>query len=180
MTEHGSDSGYRAGQTVLLATVHELEALVDPWRQRFDSSTAAGVPAHVTVLAPFLDIARIDAHTLDTLRTLIGGHRAFNVRFERCARFPDVLYLAPTPDQPFRDLTEALVARWPEAPPYGGQFPDVIPHLTVAHAQQPQVFDDVAVALSGHLPVTARVSSVQLLVSDGDRWEQRANFPLLG
>jgi hypothetical protein len=180
MTDTGSDTRYRAGETALLATITEADLLVGHWRQQFDSSAAAGVPAHVTVLYPFLNIDRIDAGTLDTLRTLIGGHRAFTVRFERCARFPDALYLAPTPDQPFRDLTEALVARWPEAPPYGGQFTDVVPHLTVAHTPQPRIFDDIAAALTRHLPITSRVTSIQLLVNDGTRWKLRTDLRLHG
>lgn len=91
MTDCGSDSSFRAGETALLATMHEADVLVDHWRQQFDSSAAAGVPAHVTVLYPFLGIDRIDAHTLDTVRSLVGRHRAFTVRFQQCARFPDVL-----------------------------------------------------------------------------------------
>jgi len=169
---------YRVGETVLLATVPEATALVGDWRRRFDSAAAAGVPAHVTVLYPFLDIGRLDADTLGTLGKLIGAHRCFDVRFERTARFPDVLYLEPAPAQPFRDLTESLVAQWPQAQPYGGQFDEVVPHLTVAHGQQPQVYDEVAAALTPHLPVTARMSSIQLFVTDGSRWEQRAGFTL--
>ncbi|GAB2443272.1 hypothetical protein GCM10027187_02330 [Streptosporangium sandarakinum] len=74
----------------------------------------------MTVLVPFLDIDRIDTAMFDELRALLGEHRPFTVRFDKCQRFPDVLYLASTPDQPFHALTEAVVARWPEALPYGG------------------------------------------------------------
>ena len=51
--------------------------------------------------------------------------------------FPDgVLYLAPEPAEPFGALTEAFAAAWPEYPPYGGSFTDVVPHLTVAMARR--------------------------------------------
>ncbi|MFB9630788.1 2'-5' RNA ligase family protein [Nonomuraea helvata] len=160
--------------------VKEAEPSVGRWRRRFDSSASAGVPAHVTVLVPFLDIDRIDAAVIDELRELFGEHSPFTVRFDSCRRFPDVLYLAPTPDQPFRALTEAVAARWPEAPPYGGQFTEVIPHLTVAHGQQAHVLDEAEAALTVLLPITADVASVSLFVSDGDRWHQRAEFPLHG
>ncbi len=173
-------SEYRAGQTALLAAVEEVEPLVGAWRQRFDASAAAGVPAHVTVLVPFLDVDRVDSAVLDDLSTLIGGHRSFTVRFDRCQRFPDVLYLAPTPDQPFRALTEAIVARWPEAPPYGAQFSEITPHLTVAHGQAPSVLDTVEAALTARLPITADIHSVRLFVSHGNGWHHRAEFPLLG
>jgi 2'-5' RNA ligase len=173
------DSGqHRAGQTALLAVVDEAEPLVGLWRRRFDSSASAGVPAHVTVLFPFLDIDRIDTAVVDGLRTLIGNHSPFAVRFAGCRRFPDVLYLDPTPDQPFRALTEAVAAQWPEAPPYGGQFVDVVPHLTVAHGQKPLVFDEVEAALTARLPVDAVISSVSLFVCDGERWHLHAEFPL--
>ncbi|MEV0650639.1 hypothetical protein AB0I28_35840 [Phytomonospora sp. NPDC050363] len=66
------------------------------------------------------------------------------------------------------------------APPYGGQFADVIPHLTVAHGRPSGVLDEVAAAVDGQLPIDATVSSVRLLVTDGERWERRADFPLLG
>nr|WP_055505017.1 2'-5' RNA ligase family protein [Nonomuraea pusilla] len=171
---------FRAGETALVAVVEEAEPVAGPWRRRFDSFASVGVPAHVTVLVPFLDIERIDSGVMDDLRALVGEHDPFTVRFEGCRRFPGVLYLAPTPDQPFRALTEAVVTRWPEAPPYGGQFADVVPHLTVAHGQEGHVLDEVEAALATRLPVTADVGSVSLFVCDGDRWHRHADFSLLG
>jgi len=169
---------YPVGQTALLATVAETEPVVGPWRLRFDAAAAAGVPAHVTVLYPFLDADRISPAVLDDLGTVIGAHRSFAARFGECRRFPDVLYLAPTPDEPFRALTESTVRRWPEAPPYEGQFAEVIPHLTVAHRQPPAVLDELEATLAGELPIPATISSVTLFVSDGKRWSRRADFPL--
>ena len=42
-------------------------------------------------------------------------------------------YLAPDPPEPFSRLTEAIVERWPDYPPYEGIHETVIPHLTVAY-----------------------------------------------
>ncbi|GHF77751.1 hypothetical protein GCM10018790_64840 [Kitasatospora xanthocidica] len=134
----------------------------------------------MTALFPFLDIDLISAAVIGDLTSLIAGHSPFAVRFEECGRFPDVLYLAPTPDQPFRALTESIAERWPEAPPYGGQFAEVIPHLTVAHGQPSRVFDEVEAALANRLPVTATIVSVSLFVSDGQCWRRHAEFPMLG
>ena len=164
----------------MLATVEEAEPLVGQWRRRFDPSASAGVPAHVTVLVPFLDIDRITDPVVGDLRTLIGARSSFTVRFEECRRFPEVLYLAPTPDQPFRALTESIAKRWPEAPPYEGQFTEVIPHLTVAHGQQRQIFEELEAELADQLPATATISSVSLFVSDGHRWRLHMEFPMLG
>lgn len=163
----------------MLATVTEVEPLVEHWRRRFDASASAGIPAHVTVLFPFLDVDLISTAVISDLRTLIGEHSPFTVRFDECRRFPDVLYLAPTPDQPLRALTETIAARWPEAPPYGGQFAEVIPHLTVAHGQQSHVFDEVEAELAERLPATATISSVSMFVSDGEGWRRHGEFPML-
>ncbi|MYV37430.1 hypothetical protein GT030_00725 [Streptomyces sp. SID1328] len=95
-----------------------------------------------------------------------------------CGRSPGVLYLAPEPDTGFRRLTEAIVERWPENPPFGGQVDDVVPHLTIAQGQDETVMEKAESDLLTGLPVVVQVSSVDLLVHDGTRWRQRASFPL--
>jgi hypothetical protein len=46
-----------------------------------------------------------------------------------------VLWLEPEPGQPFRSLTAAVWAAFPEQPPYGGAHQDPVPHLTVAESR---------------------------------------------
>ncbi|WP_328629094.1 2'-5' RNA ligase family protein [Streptomyces sp. NBC_00353] len=169
---------YRAGETALIVEVPEAEPVVGSWRERFDASVGAGVPAHVSVLYPFLSQDRVGDQVLGVLGELFGSHSAFDLRFRECGRFPGVLYLAPESDDQLRALTLAVADRWPEAPPYGGQFAEVIPHLTVAHGQEPSVLDAVEADLSSRLPVTTHVGSVQLLVFDGIVWRERADFAL--
>ncbi|WUD77255.1 2'-5' RNA ligase family protein [Streptomyces sp. NBC_00510] len=169
---------YRAGETALIVKVPEAEPVVGSWRERFDASVGAGVPAHVSVLYPFLSQDRVGDQVLGVLGELFGSHSAFDLHFRRCGHFPGVLYLAPESDDQFRALTLAVANRWPEAPPYGGRFAEVIPHLTVAHGQEASVLDAVEADLAGRLPVTTHVSSVQLLVFDGIVWRERADFAL--
>jgi 2'-5' RNA ligase len=166
------------GQTALVIHMPEAEPVVGAWRRRFDTSAAHGVPAHVTVLYPFLDADRVDAGVVAALGELFAAHAAFEARFSACGRFPEVIYLAPELDAPFRELTEAVAARWPEAPPYGGQFEDVLPHLTVADGVPPDVQDMIEAELSGRLPVTTRVRAVVMETYDGALWKETAFFPL--
>ena len=161
---HGNTSGYQVGATALIVKGPEAEPLVRNWRRQFDTTAAAGVPAHVTVLYPFLDRRAIDASVIGELQAILAEHRAFDVQFLQCRRFPDALYLAPVPDTQLRALTESIANRWPEAQPYRGQFAEVVPHLTAAHGQEPRVFDKIESELSQRLPITAHVSSVQLLI----------------
>ncbi|MEU8617083.1 2'-5' RNA ligase family protein [Streptomyces sp. NPDC048623] len=171
-------SGFQAGQTGLIVRVPEAEASVRGWRERFDPSARAGVPAHVTVLFPFLDESRIDGLVHSALADVLGRHRAFDLRFERCGRLPGVLHLVPEPGTPLRQLTEAIADRWPEAPPYGGRFAEIIPHLTVAQGQEDAVLEEIEADLADRLPFTSRVSSVELIVHDGTKWQERASFAL--
>ncbi|MEU6091437.1 2'-5' RNA ligase family protein [Streptomyces sp. NPDC047085] len=171
--------GFQAGQSGLIVRVPEAETAVRAWRERLDPSAQAGVPAHVTVLFPFLDAGRIDARVCAEIGEVLGRHRSFDVRFEHCGRFPGVLYLAPEPEGGFRRLTEAIAARWPECPPFGGQFDEVVPHLTIVQHQDDAVMDKVESDLRERLPIKSRVSCVDLLVHDGRRWCHRATFPLV-
>ncbi|MFG2873489.1 2'-5' RNA ligase family protein [Streptomyces sp. NPDC048337] len=173
-----SSTPFEAGQTGLIVTVPEAEAAVRKWRERFDPSAEAGVPAHVTVLFPFLAESRVDALVHTALAEVIAGHEVFDVRFEKCGRLPGVLYLVPEPDTRLRRLTEAVVERWPEAPPYGGRFADIVPHLTVAQGQEAALMEEMEDDLHRRLPVTSRVTSVELMVHDGAAWRPRASFPL--
>ncbi|MFF8531926.1 2'-5' RNA ligase family protein [Streptomyces sp. NPDC015532] len=177
MTDDGSRE-FPAGQTGLIVKIPEAESAVRAWRERLDPSARAGVPAHVTVLFPFLEESRIDTAVRSAIGEVLEGHRAFDVRFESCGRFPEVLYLVPAPDRQFRHLTQAIADRWPETPPFGGQFTDVIPHLTIAQNQEDAVLKKVEADLLGCLPIIAHVSSVELMVHDGTRWHERASFAL--
>ncbi|MFF5767039.1 2'-5' RNA ligase family protein [Streptomyces tanashiensis] len=173
-----STSAFQAGQTGLIVRIPEAEPYVRGWRERLDPSARAGVPAHVTVLYPFLDESRIDALVCSALADLLGSHPSFDLRFERCGRFPECLYFAPEPDTQLRQLTEAIADRWPEAPPYGGRFAEIVPHLTIAQGQEDVVLEEVEADLAARLPFTSHVSSVELIIHDGTKWQERASFPL--
>ncbi|MEV4178309.1 hypothetical protein [Nonomuraea sp. NPDC049709] len=70
-------------------------------------------------------------------------------------------------------LTEDVVARWPEAPPYGGVHDAIVPHLTLGHGV---VVDEAAVAAA--LPLAARVTGVSMLVREDDEfWQETEFFP---
>ncbi|MFE0642345.1 2'-5' RNA ligase family protein [Streptomyces sp. NPDC058877] len=173
-----STNGFHAGQTCLIVKAPEAEPAVRVWRERFDPSARAGVPAHITVLFPFLDDSRIDASVHSTLTDVLGSHRAFDLRFESCGRFPGVLYLDPEPDAQLRRLTEVIAERWPEAPPYGGRFTEIVPHLTIAEGHQDAVLEQIESELLDRLPLTTRVSSVDLMAYDGTQWRERASYAL--
>ncbi len=169
-------------ESALVVLIPEVESLVKSFRDRYDPSAAVGVPAHVTILYPFKLPEDLTEEVITTLRDLISKRPGFQVSFQEFREFPDTLYLAPTPAEPFRQLTEIIVGRYPETPPYRGAFAEIIPHLTVAQVSDVQSLDAIAnefrAAARKQLPISARVHAVSLLDNSNGHWKVRAQFPL--
>ena len=147
-------------------------------RSTWDRSASAGVPSHVTILFPFLPAERLRPDVRRELAEVVASQQPFEVRFERLGRFPGVLYLAPEPAVPFLRLTDAFVARYPDLPPYGGAFEEVIPHLTIAESDDAPL-DEVAAAAQLVLPFRHRVAALEVLVEGGEsRWRTQWRLPL--
>jgi 2'-5' RNA ligase len=160
--------------TAVVVPVPEAEPAVAHWRERHDPSAAAGMPAHVTALVPFVDAT--DAVVAE-LSALCAAVPALDVVFAGFARFPGVLYLAPDPADGLRRLTEAIFARWPEAPPYGGEFDDIVPHLTVAAGVGDGLAARIEAEITPHLPLPAHLAHASLYVFDAGRWRCHAELP---
>ncbi len=129
-------------ESALIIAVPEAEPLVKEWRERFDYSAGVGVPAHITLLYPFMPPGEITPAVAAELRAFCAQFAAFEFTLPELRRFPAVLYLAPSPAEPFKALTHALVERYPGYPPYGGGYSEVIPHLTIADVDEAGQLDD--------------------------------------
>ena len=170
-------------ESALMVLVPEAEPLVKPFRDRYDPSAAAGMPAHVTLLYPFKHPDEVDQMVLDDLSRRFEHCAPFGFSLSSIRRFPDgVLYLAPEPDEPFRQLTLAIWDQYPETPPYGGKWPGIVPHLSVASVKDEQqldgIADDFVQASQGRLPVSATAAEVVLMENRSGLWLIRARFGL--
>ncbi len=161
----------------MVVPVPQAEPVVSPWRSRFDTSAARGMPAHITILYPFLKPRCLTDDVIAHLADACAGQPALDVVFRRTARFTNVLYLDPDPADGLLQLTFNLAGRWPQAPPYNGEFDEIIPHLTVAQGVSGDVLDTVDSELSACLPLAATLAEAHLLVFDGTRWRERARLP---
>ena len=165
--------------TALICPLPRLAPLLAPWREVHDPSAAAGFPPHVTVLAPFLAPDELRLDDLETLRSVLAPREPIEVELARVGMFDsNVLHLLPDPDEPFRELTDAVFAQYPQAPPYGGRHDEIIPHVTVGkEIPRPQA-RHAARALMLALPVRIRVDVVQLWVRGPETWMVGASFPM--
>jgi 2'-5' RNA ligase len=165
-------------RTALIVVVPEAEPLVGEWRAKYDWSAQHGVPAHITLLFPFVPAEKVDDQLVADLRDLFATRSPFTYRLPRVARFPEVAWLAPEPTEPFKELIELIFSRYPAHPPYEGIHEDVIPHLTVAEGGA-ALQDEVEAALTARLPVEAEAHEVTLLVEDAaGYWRISERFPL--
>lgn len=169
-------------ESALAIPVPAAEPVVGTFRARHDPSAAVGVPAHITVLYPFMPPEKIDDQVEADLGALFLARSAFSFSLNKLKTFPEVLYLAPDPEAPFRDLIGRVVAEYPAYPPYGGVFQDHIPHLTIGHAEDDLALTQLQAEFTAYaaamLPIRAMVSEVSLLEIAGQRWRIRAEFPL--
>ncbi len=148
--------------------VPEAEPAVGAYRLAHDSAAVLGAPAHITVLFPFLAPEAIDETAIGEL---VARHPRFTFRLDSLEQFDaGAVWLRPEPSAPFRALTSAVWARWPDHPPYEGAHRDVIPHLTISNQHI-----EVEIAL----PIESLAHEVLLIEEDELRqWGARARFPL--
>ena len=168
-------------QSALIVAVPEAEEAVGPSRAALDIAASLGVPAHMTVLYPFLPPERIDDHVLSVVRATVAAVPRFAVTFRRVGWFGEtVVWLAPEPDEPFRGLTAAIWRSSPETPPYEGAYTDSTPHLTIGHDRPHPRLRQAAETASAHLPIHATVGSVRLIRGSREpgSWHTVTEFPL--
>lgn len=166
-------------QTAVLVHVPEAERVVGRWRLQHTYDAPLGIPAHVTLLFPWVPVGELSQDDEQRLARLIGETAPFVVTFSRTARFPEVLYLEPQPSEPFAAFTAAIAAEWPEHPPYEGAHETVIPHLTVAESEDESLFEQIRTDVEPQLPLQMGVTEAQLYAEDADgRWRERRRFPL--
>ncbi len=154
-------------QTALLILAPAAEPAVGGPRASLDPAARDGVPAHLTVLYPFLPPALIDGAALTSLRRLFADFPAFTFALDQVGWFGDtVAWLAPRDDRPFRALTARAFAAFPSWPPYGGEHVDPLPHLTIGNVSDQAHLADLraaARAVVPCLPVEATAIEVTLM-----------------
>ena len=79
-----------SSESALVVLVPEAEAVVKPFRDQYDPSAAAGMPAHITLLYPFKTPDEVDQMTLDGLRDCFACFEPIPFSLGTIQRFPNV------------------------------------------------------------------------------------------
>ena len=170
-------------ESAVLVPVPEAELAVGRHRHRLDRAATWGVPAHVTILFPFVAPSAITGATITALADAVGSVTAFDCEFPATAWFgQEVVWLAPQPAEPLRALTRAVSAAFPDYPPYGGDYDDVVPHLTIGYRPAGEVTEllEAEADVLRWLPVQAHISRVWLMTGRAAPgcWQAIAELPL--
>jgi 2'-5' RNA ligase len=156
-----------------------VQAFAYPLRERYDSESFEQVPAHITLLYPFVPPAQIDI-AIDQLTSTCATFPAFELTLDRYGRFEDAIFLEPSNPAPINDLYHHLIAAYPEYPAYAGEHGDDLHfHLTLARFKSPAEGD--AIELPPNPSFTFTVKRLHLYLGVPDTHEPfipRAVIPL--
>jgi 2'-5' RNA ligase len=166
-----------------LVVAFRLPAALEAIRLDHVDNARLGVPAHVTVLFPFVPTVSQRGEDIGRASSVVRRTPAFDVEFGKIEHWepgatPEgVVWLPPDPAAPFIALTNALAAAFPGYLPYGGIHDEVIPHLTLANVGVDAAASATEACWRG--PFRRRARDVLLLVEDeAGRWRTRRRLPL--
>ncbi len=118
--------------SITITPPHTVQALALPLLRRHTYDLPRRLPAHITVLYPFVTPDTLDDAT-DQLRALCADVTPFPVTVAGYGRFPLVAYMAVEPSQPLEALRTKIWNTFPDCTPYDGAFDGAFPapHITV-------------------------------------------------
>jgi len=148
---------------------------LERFRVEHVQNAALGVPAHVTLIYPFVPADRLDAAVRRRVADALASQPSFSFRLSAVRRWPNTLYLAVDPATPFERMVRSIVAAFPDHPPYGGAFP-YVPHVTLAEGEESAIAKLVAPPLPAG---RHQVTRLLLIAQDpAGRWRVRWTFAL--
>ena len=139
-----------------------VQAFAVPLMRKYSFESMLRVPAHITVLFPFVPLTDLDA-AAETLRAICVDVAPFDVTLDGYGHFSTVVYLKPVNPEPIKAVFQRIHAHYPEYPPYRGAFgnDDIVPHITVG--EFPSEIDRAEATFPRYQPITFRVNCLHLV-----------------
>ena len=168
------------GSTAIVISTPEAEALIGELSRAHTPAGRDAMWPHITLLVPFVPVGLIDGGVEQRLTNVLRATEPFDYELVRPERFPDgVLYLAPEPAEPFVRLIRALIAAFPDYPPYDGAHDTIVPHATAVVSDDEALLSGLAAELAAALPIPCRAEAATMVERGRDlRWSARRNYPL--
>ncbi len=169
-------------ETSIDILVTELENLISPWRQATVSAASKSVPPHISLLYPWRS-APVDKADINALREVVRDHRSLQLKFTGIDNFPNgTIYLGIEKTPELTLLIRKIFKAFPDTPPYGGEFPDPMPHLTIAKssdAELEELMQEISAVLSPKLPIEIALHEIVVMEEDETgNWKIHTRIPL--
>lgn len=169
------------GATALVVPVRAADPVIGEHRRTHTPSGKQGMPAHVTLLAPFIHASRLDSLDRHRLSDTVGRFPAFDLRLSAFGVFEqiDCLWLAPQPRKQFVEMTKALLEIYPEVDYLPEGATEIVPHVTIGSHLTSEQQEEIQRELRPKLPVRGRADRVVLYERDAKGgWRARQTFAL--
>lgn len=149
-------------------------------RRRSVGDAMDGLPAHLTMLYPFVEPARLGRAVRRRLASVAAATPPFDYKLVAAATWPGTIYVAVDPAERFVALQRSLGAAFPDFPIYGPNPGFMfVPHVTIAEG--PPIADPVTLedAAWRALPRLGRAGSIEVIARPTDApWRTIWRLPL--
>jgi hypothetical protein len=166
-----------AGTSALVALVPGVDPLLRQVASLYPYAVRADLPAHATVLYPFLPASEL-VNAASDLKQIAAEHAPVELRLECEIEGDGFVGIAAKELDP---LVSAMRARWPEFVPYDGQFGANPPvHVTIGMGLS--IVDQRAVAelVDEYLPICETADTVYGAAWTQGGWSVPVVAPLSG
>ncbi len=154
--------------TLLIIPPPPVQSFCYPLREQYDLESFAKVPAHVTLLYPFVPPESVD-EAVTRLEHICADTHPFEVVLSKYGRLEGALFLEPENPEPFRNLFHELAAAFPEyAPSAGKPGAEFYPHLTIAQLDDPEELEKIDLPPEPHFSFTVKKIHLYLGSPDDD------------
>ncbi|MER5773826.1 2'-5' RNA ligase family protein [Streptomyces sp. NPDC002039] len=165
------------GTTAVVIVLPDAAPLLDAAWRIDPALVRRGVPAHVSLLYPFVPESALTGQDEKNVRSLAASCPVADLLLEEVVT--ESGFVAVTVPG-LQAIADAFRAQWPGLLPYRGRFgARPAAHVTVAMgADNPTTAARVHAALGSLLPLRTRAAAVQLVVLTEDGWRPRFTAPL--
>ncbi len=146
---------------VVIFAPPSVQMVAIPLLQRYGPNALVRVPAHITILVPFVPVERLD-QACEVLKEIGREIEPFEVTMSGYGSFPRIAFMTPLNPKPIQAVFQRIYEAFPECPPYGGAFgDDMHPHMTVGEFSSEETQKEVI--LPDYEPITFRVERLHVL-----------------
>ena len=135
---------------LLIIPPQKVQAFAYPLRELYDREWFTRVPAHITLLYPFVPPDQIDS-AVKRLTPICSAFPPFDLVLDRYGRFEDALFLEPSNPDKLRQLHQQLTTAFPDYPVYQGEHgQELHPHVTLARFGDPKETEAIEIPPAPH------------------------------